>query len=50
VNLWWIDMRYTALNATKPATIDEDMERTYILRILNPSLFYFQFCLIVFTL
>jgi hypothetical protein len=50
VNLWRIDMRYIVLNATKPATTDEDVKRTYIVRILNPSLFYFWFCLIVFTL
>jgi hypothetical protein len=54
-------MRYVALNATKPATTDEDVKRTYmattdedvkrtyIVRILNPSLFYFLLCLAVFT-
>jgi hypothetical protein len=33
VNLWMIDMRFVALNATKPATTDEDVKRMYVLRI-----------------
>jgi hypothetical protein len=37
-----IDTRYSALNATKPATTDKDVKRTYILRI-DESLRYFTF-------
>jgi hypothetical protein len=33
-------MRYVALNATKSATIDKDVKRTYVVRLLNSSLFY----------
>jgi hypothetical protein len=43
-------MRYVALNTTKSATIDEDVKITYVVRILNHSLFYFLLCLIVFML
>jgi hypothetical protein len=28
-------MRFIALNATKPATTNEDVKGTYVLRILN---------------
>jgi hypothetical protein len=42
VNLWRIDTRYSALNATKLATTDKDVKRTYILRI-DESLRYFTF-------
>jgi hypothetical protein len=50
VNPWTIDMIYVAPNVVKSATTDEDVKRTYIVRILNPSLFYFLLCLVVFTL
>jgi hypothetical protein len=33
VNLWRIGTRFVALNATKPVTTDEDVKRTYVLRI-----------------
>jgi hypothetical protein len=33
VNLWRIDMRYIALNATKLATTDKDVKKMYMLRI-----------------
>jgi hypothetical protein len=35
-------MRYAALNATKLATTDEDVKRTYVLRI-DEFLHYFTF-------
>jgi hypothetical protein len=38
VNLWRTCTIFVALNATKPATTDEDMKRTYVLRIWCPSL------------
>jgi hypothetical protein len=41
-------MRYITLNATKPTTTDKDVKRTHIVRLLNPSLFYFVLCLIYF--
>jgi hypothetical protein len=50
VNPWTIDLIYVAPNVVKSATTDEDVKRTYIVRILNPSLFYFLLCLVVFTL
>jgi hypothetical protein len=34
-------MIYVALNTTKPGTTAEDVKRTYVVRLLNPSLFYF---------
>jgi hypothetical protein len=50
VNLWRIGTRFIALNATKPATTDEDVKRTYILRIWNSSLIYFWLCPFFFSL
>jgi hypothetical protein len=37
VNPWRIDMRYVALNATKPATTNEGVKRTYMLRMYYAS-------------
>jgi hypothetical protein len=38
VNIWMIDLRFIALNATKPVTTHEDVKRTYVFRIWNLSL------------
>jgi hypothetical protein len=43
VNIWRTSMRFVALNATKLATIDEDVKRTYVLRIWCLPLIYFRF-------
>jgi hypothetical protein len=42
-------MRYVVLNATKSATTDEDVKRTYVLRI-DKSLHYFTFNFVFFFL
>jgi hypothetical protein len=42
-------MRYAVLNATKPTTTDEDVKRTYVLRI-DKSLHYFTFNFVFFFL
>jgi hypothetical protein len=44
VNPWRIGTRFIALNVTKLATTDEDVKRTYVLRIWWLSLIYFRFC------
>jgi hypothetical protein len=41
-------MRYVTLNVTEPTTTDKDVKRTDIVRLLNPSIFYFVLCLIYF--
>jgi hypothetical protein len=42
-------MRYVVLNATKPTTTNEDVKRTYVLRI-DKSLHYFTFNFVFFFL